>query len=626
MGHGPVAATFVKLPCQLRCMSGFIGILNTDQAPVDSELLNRLTDSLTFRGPHGRAVWCQGSVGFGHTLLRTTWEARHERQPFTLDQQVWIVADARVDAREDLVRDLGYGHDLALNQTPDVELILRAYLKWGEACLDHMIGDFSFAIWDGRSRKLFCARDRFGVKLFYYAWTGTIFIFSNTIAALRSHPEVTNRLNERTLGDFLLFDCNWSLDTTFFADIQKLPAAHKLTLGDTGLKRRKYWQLGVPERASFRREEECVDGFRERLDQAVSDRLRTGKVAIAFSGGLDSTNMALAARNIVHRHSHQTDLKAFTTVYENLIPDKERHYSQLAAQSLNIPVHHLCADSNQPYYRWSELLCYQPEPRHDPMSIGDFYRICSDHGVVLLEGSGGDEIFRSPKLLTQLRYQGPSRALMDFCRSIFRHHVFPPLGTGIIGRFRKLMRGGISQRPTFPEWLRPEFVQRLSLVDRWQICESETIDPLDAFTTPTAWFIAPLWDRHLSHSDIGQHGVPIEIRFPYLDLRVVAFVLSLPKMPWSCNKHLLRRLGASLPSEITSRPKTPLCGDPLARSLQNNNELLLKLAQLPLVPLLEEMICVGRWRKALGETLWESLRVVTLNYWLQRNASTKQEF
>ena len=247
-------------------MSGFIGILNVDGAPVDRDLMQRLTQSLAFRGPDAQSVLCKGAVGLGHTLFRTTWESAHERQPLTLDQQVWIVADARVDAREDLVRDLGCGHDIALNQTPDVELILRAYLKWGEACLDHMIGDFSFALWDGRSRRLFCARDHFGVKLFYYAWIGTTFIFSNTIAALRLHPQITNRLNERALGDFLLFDCNWTLDTTFFADIQKLPAAHQLIVASSGLKRRKYWQLAAPGRVSFRREQECVEGFRERLD------------------------------------------------------------------------------------------------------------------------------------------------------------------------------------------------------------------------------------------------------------------------------------------------------------------------------------------------------------------------
>jgi asparagine synthase (glutamine-hydrolysing) len=620
-------------------MSGFIGIFNTDGAPVDCELLERLTTSLTFRGPDARAVWCQGSVGFGHTLFRTTWEAQYEQQPFTLDQQVWIVADARVDAREDLVRELGCARDLALNQTPDVELILRAYLKWGEACLDHMIGDFSFAIWDGRSRRLFCARDHFGVKLFYYAWIGATFIFSNTIAAVRLHPGVTNRLNEQALGDFLLFDCNWTLDTTFFADVQKLPAAHQLTVADTGLNRRKYWQLAAPERVSFRREEECVEGFRERLEQAVSDRLRTGKVSIGFSGGLDSTNMALAARNVAHRRGQETDLKAFTVVFDTLIPDDERHYSGMAAQCLKIPVHYLCADSDQPYARWSELLCYQPEPLHDPTWIGsvNFYNICSAHGAVQLYGSGGDEIFRSPQLATQLRYHGWSQALTDFRRSIFRHHVFPPLGTGIKARLKKSLRVGIIPDAAFPDWLRPEFERKLSLLDRWAlwpIGEHQTIDPLDALVTPPERrFITPFWDRHLYSTDIAHHGVRIELRFPYLDLRVVAFGLSLPKMPWSCNKHLLRRVGAAtLPREITSRPKTPLRGDPIARSLQHNKELLLKLAQLPLVPLLEEMICADRWRRALRETsfeswpLWESLRVVTLNYWLQRNATTKQEF
>jgi asparagine synthase (glutamine-hydrolysing) len=617
-------------------MSGFIGIFNSDGAPVDCELLERLTGSLTFRGPDARAVWCQGSVGFGHTLFRTTWEARYERQPFTLDKQVWIVADARVDAREDLVRELGCGHALSLNQTPDVELILRAYLKWGEACLEHMIGDFSFAIWDGRSRTLLCARDHFGVKLFYYAWVGATFIFSNTIAALRLHPQITNRLNERALGDFLLFDCNWTLDTTFFADIQKLPAAHQLIVVDIGLKRRKYWQLVAPERVSYRREEECVEGFRERLNQAVADRLRTEKVSISFSGGLDSTNMALAARNVDHRRGQQTDLKAFTAVYDTLIPDDERYYSGIAAQCLNIPIDYLCQDSDHPYDGWNEVLCYQPEPVHDPYSLGGikFYKTCSDHGAVNLYGQGGDEIFPKTWLSTQLSYQGWSQALIDFYRSIFRHQVFPRLGTGVLVGLRKFVRPGISPAAAaFPDWLRPEFARKLSLLDRWALVrnrKSQTVDPLDALATPPQRrFVTPLWDGLLSACDMGQHGVPIETRLPYLDLRVVAFGLGLPRMPWSCHKELLRRLGTTLPKEITSRPKTPLRGDPLGRRLQRNKELVLKLAQLPLVPLLEEMICADRWRRSFRETsfemwpLWESLRVVSLNYWLQRNATTK---
>ena len=101
-------------------MSGFIGILNLDGAPVDRDLMQRLTQSLAFRGPDAQSVLCKGAVGLGHTLFRTTWESVHERQPLTLDQQVWIVADARVDAREDLVRALGVKDPLPLGQTPEI--------------------------------------------------------------------------------------------------------------------------------------------------------------------------------------------------------------------------------------------------------------------------------------------------------------------------------------------------------------------------------------------------------------------------------------------------------------------------------------------------------------------------
>jgi asparagine synthase (glutamine-hydrolysing) len=273
---------------------------------------------------------------------------------------------------------------------------------------------------------------------------------------------------------------------------------------------------------------------------------------------------------------------------------------------------------------------------HDPHSLGSikFYKTCSDHGAVNLYGQGGDEIFPKTWLSTQLSYQGWSQALIDFYRSIFRHQVFPRLGTGVLVGLRKFVRPGISPAAAaFPDWLRPEFARKLSLLDRWALVrnrKSQTVDPLDALATPPQRrFVTPLWDGLLSACDMGQHGVPIETRLPYLDLRVVAFGLGLPRMPWSCHKELLRRLGTTLPKEITSRPKTPLRGDPLGRRLQRNKELVLKLAQLPLVPLLEEMICADRWRRSFRETsfemwpLWESLRVVSLNYWLQRNATTK---
>lgn len=612
-------------------MSGFIGILNLDGAPVDRDLMQRLTQSLAFRGPDAQAVVCDGPLGFGHTLFRTTWESAHERQPLTLDQQVWIVGDARVDAREDLLRALALDDPLPLAQTPDVEFILRAYLKWGEQCLDHLLGDFSFAIWDKRFSKLFCARDRFGVKLFYYVRKSSCLLFSNTIAALRCHPEVSSRLNESAIGDFLLFDCNWTLDTTFFTDIQKLPAGHQLTLDASNFARRKYWQLVEPETIRFSNKDDYVEGFRERLHEAVSDRMRIDNIALSFSGGLDSTNMALACTTVTQRKGSHTKFKAFTGVYDSLIPDNERYYSSLAASALNTPVEYLVHDAHRPYDGW-ECKFPRPEPYHNPELLieTNLYRHASKFSPVLLFGQGGDEVLKSFNLFNLLRHDQSFQPLVDFCNSVFRHNVFPPVGTGLCAWWRRHSRSREIVKPQLSKWLSEGFVKRFSLTDRWRLRDHRS-DSLDVLATGSkVRFITPLWESLLSNSDMGSHGIPVEIRFPYLDSRVVSFGLGLPNMPWTCDKYLLRRLGRRmLPDEIVSRPKTGLRGDPIAESLRTNKQLLNQLSGLSLNPVLEDILDVNDWRKSVKETsfetwpLWESLRIVSLNDWLQRDWSSK---
>src|SRR5438094_313995 len=136
-----------------------------------------MTASLSYRGPDRRGLWSRGTVGFGHTLLRTYGEAAQEAQPLTLDGRAWIVADARIDGRGELIRQLR-PHAAGLEDTAtDAELILRAWHVWGEECVLHLYGDFAFAVWDEGSRALFCVRDHVGVKPFYYACRGGAFIF-----------------------------------------------------------------------------------------------------------------------------------------------------------------------------------------------------------------------------------------------------------------------------------------------------------------------------------------------------------------------------------------------------------------------------------------------------------------
>jgi asparagine synthase (glutamine-hydrolysing) len=444
------------------------------------------------------------------------------------------------------------------------------------------------------------------------------------------HPEVSSRLNESAIGDFLLFDSNWTLDTTFFTDIQKLPAGHQFTLSANNFERRKYWQLLEPETVRFRNEGDYIEGFKERLDEAVSDRIRIDKVAISFTGGLDSTNMTLASRRVMQRKGSHIELKAFTGVWDSLIPDNERYYSGLAAKALNTPIEHLAQDAYRPYDGWEGRFPH-PELSHYPdlLNQTDFYKHCANFSRVLLSGQGGDEVFKPFNLFTLLRHDPSLRTLIDFCNSIFRHNIVPPIGTGLYAWWKNKWR---TREPEaqLPKWLSKDFVARLSLTDRWRLWHHRN-DPLDALATDSkVRLITPIWERALTNCDMGFHGVPIEVRLPYLDSRVVLFVLSLPNMPWTCDKFLLRRLGRGiLPDEIILRPKTPLRSDPLAQILRHNKELLINLSEVCLSPILEDILDVDEWRKSLRETsfetwpLWESLRVVSLNYWLQRYWSSK---
>ena len=143
-------------------MSGIVGILHLDRSPVEVPLLQKLTEFMVFRGPDAKAIWIDerdgGYVGFGHTLLKTHNETERKSQPLTVDGRMWIVADARVDGRSDLKAKLqSHGH-CDLKDASDAELLLRAYGVREENCVDHLLGDFVFAIWDRRRQRLFCAR------------------------------------------------------------------------------------------------------------------------------------------------------------------------------------------------------------------------------------------------------------------------------------------------------------------------------------------------------------------------------------------------------------------------------------------------------------------------------------
>jgi asparagine synthase (glutamine-hydrolysing) len=369
-------------------VSGIVGIFERSAAPVDRGLLQALAHFLSQRGPDGRGTWSQGAIGLGQTMLRTTRESQIERQPASLDGQLWITADARIDCREELEKKLEQqGRGAASRTTTDSDLILRAYAAWGADCVQHLRGDFAFAIWDARKKLLFCARDHFGVKPFYYSDLGERFLFSNTLNCLRQHPDVSDDLNDAAIGDFLLFGLNCDAATTTFRDIRRLPAAHAMTVNSEGLRIQRYWSAPTEGRIRYRRAEDYVEHFQILLQAAVADRTRVERVGILLSGGLDSATIAATARELADA---TLDLRAYTVVYESLIPDQDREHARRVAEFLRIPLQCIPMDRLQPFERWDDPEVSSPEPVDDPFFAGlfdQFRRIAVDCRVVLSSAS-----------------------------------------------------------------------------------------------------------------------------------------------------------------------------------------------------------------------------------------------
>jgi asparagine synthase (glutamine-hydrolysing) len=503
-------------------------------------------------------IWTDGNVAF-------------DQQPLTLDGHVWVIADSRIDPGDSV---------------SDGARILKAYESWGEDCVDHLIGDFVFAVWDKRRRRLFCARDHFGVKPFFFARVANSIIFSNRLDTVRRDARVSDELNETAVGDYLAFGLNQDSSTTIFRDIQRLPAAHTLTVSNGSVTTRRYWAPAVQDEIRFRDQQSYVDRFSELLTTATRDRLRTDRVSISMSGGLDSTSLAVIARDLLgHDGVH-----AFSNVYDELIPDEERHYSTLAAAAIGIPIRHNEADK----YGLFEGELDQAEPfLISPLGgqFSDLMKLMAENGRVALTGYDGDALMNEPS---------SGRPL-----------------------WKKILRR--KERPittNYPRWIEESFAKRINLMERvreWG-AGPQVVEPMQQQRKATLRALqSKVWTPLLEGYDPGATRLPLEVRHPFLDVRLVEYILAIPTNPWCVNKHILRcAMKDRLPAAVLNRPKTPLAGDP---ALQLSRGASVRwLDSFDVSPQLTRFVNL-RLRRPLAEeetpdALWANLRLFALNHWL----------
>jgi asparagine synthase (glutamine-hydrolysing) len=245
-------------------------------------------------------------VALGHRLLKITAEDEQETQPLeggSRDAVVWMVADARLDNRAELGRWLGMRSG-ELAALADSAVLLRAWLQWGEACVQRVVGSFAFAVWDARAEQFFLARDHAGDRPLYFAKTAEFFAFATTARAVRACPDVSSELDEGTLVRDLV-GLPPEYPRSRFREVQEIAPGHCLIVGRDGSGQistvhRRYWNIDALRPVRFARDEEYVEAFLEIFDDAVRCRLRTtGGVATELSAGLDSGAVAATAARLM---------------------------------------------------------------------------------------------------------------------------------------------------------------------------------------------------------------------------------------------------------------------------------------------------------------------------------------
>lgn len=559
-------------------MSGIFGVIHADGTPIDRAGLARMQQRLAYRGPDGQNLFTDpaGNVALGNTLFKITYESKQEQQPLTLEN-VTITADARLDARDQLIRELrSSGGSAGLddpNIVPDVELILRAYLCWGDDCVQHLLGDFVFAIWDGRKRRLFVARDQLGIRVLYYASLnhpelGHIFAFSNEISALRQYTHIESTLNELAIADFLMLGDYHYLDATqtVFEQIRTLAPAHVLIDEQGSTRVNRYWTLPANDpMIRYRSRQDYVEHYKELLSTVVLDRLHTDRMVIWMSGGLDSTTLAAVSSQLVAQGKANTEVTAVIGVYDRIHPDVEAYYATLVGQKLHIPFQVIALDE----YTIRDPLPVpaQPAQSYQNGHADRMARLAASLGRQTFSGFGSDEALEETPLWQTMRGLPPLQAI-EIYTWLWRFMKHRPHLGGLMPHLRQQLdprRVLQARQPTaqanyrFPEWLNPDFVTQFQLKDRWETYWNWQL-PAGSLYQPRAYkaIAHNFWEISVEMID-GFDFTPSVGTTPFTDLRLLRYLLALPPQPFNRSKRLLRMaMTGILPADVVGRPKTPL--------------------------------------------------------------------
>lgn len=526
-------------------MSGICGVLREGGQLADAGEIAGVLAAMAARGPDRSGAIADGPAALGHALLATTPEAVHEPMPLRHDQSGCIItADVRLDNRDELIAMLGL--DARARAIGDGELVLHAYLRWDTECAAHLLGDFAFAIWDPRCQRLLCVRDHVGMRQLIYAHlSGQLFAFATDVEALLRHPDVPVRINEARIADFLEDMEAIDLTSTFFGDLYRLPPAHALVIEEGRLRCWRYWQLTPGPVIRRSNDAAYEEAFLEVFTEAVRARLRApGPVGAMLSGGIDSGSVTVVAARLL-AEAGAPPLATFSAID----PDPDCPESRGIRDSLgigHIAPHVIALGDDESLHAEVVRLTedsIEPFDAHMVM-IRALYLAAQRNGIrVMLDGVAGDTSLPAGDMIAHHLARGRVREAWREARAqerfwngaINADRAFRGALKRVLvpGSLRKLRRERYERAQSYlaeaESPVNPALAARIDMPARRRahyrhIRIDHDCSPANQalrMLHPNIIVARERYDRVAS-----VHG--IEPRDPFLDIRVLAFCLSLP--------------------------------------------------------------------------------------------------
>ncbi len=592
-------------------MSGLCGIVDFAVPWIDPEVLRRVAELSAYRGSGGISYRSLAGAGFAHLALHAPGGESTPVQPLAdAHRQVCVVFAGRLDNRSDLIDRLQPAQGAAVSNS---ELMRAAYLRWGESCADHLLGDFAFAVWDALAHRLLCAVDPVGIKSLYYASVGSQVCFASDALQVLQHPDVPDGYNEREIAAHLARQAE-DPEQSFFEAVRKLPPGHRLIAEAGALRVERYWNPR-PDEIRYTRDEDYSAHFREIFTRAVADRLRGAGsfVAVTMSGGLDSTSVAAVAQQIPG-----AAVRAYTFAFRELTGCDEQGYSRSMTTELGLSVEPvdierlwrleaqaaLPVSPDTPYFGWYR--CYEEI----------FRRMTAGGSRVLLTGHGGDDLLRGSALIYLERLR---RGDLSAVREVARHAraCHEPVLLAFYRQFgrpclpapvNRLLRAAFGRRqaPRLPAFVHPDFARRVDLSVRGETRRRRAASDLARQNVYANLVDIPWYRRIANWHDRNAARFGIDMRHPFLDRRLFEYVLAIPGeqlFRLGSTKNLLRRsMAGCLPEKIRLRPgKTSFIPLLEATLRQRAREEITDLLRAP-------------WCAELGFVEGESLRTAYLDY------------